>query len=63
MMTQTDLQFLLKEGWRLIGINQIESPDGRIKTDNIIKAAHWWRIKLEIQRQIEIDKQNRRTIY
>lgn len=62
-MLQTDLQFLLKEGWRLVGINQIESPDGRIRTTDIIKAAHWWRIKLDLQKQIRIDRQNRRTIY
>lgn len=63
MNIQTELQFLLSQEWKLVGVNIVLSPDGCIRTDDIIRAAHWWRIKIDIQKQIEIDRQNRRTIY
>lgn len=51
-MLQTDLQYLLLQGWTLIGMNLVQSPDGAVQTDQIEKAARLWRIKIDIRQRI-----------
>jgi len=53
MSMQEDLQFLLREGWRLVDLNTIESPDGEVLTGNIEKAARFWRAKKHAQSLIQ----------
>lgn len=44
---QKDLKFLLKNGWRLINADMVESPDKSIITKEISRAALAWRAKLK----------------
>ena len=53
MSMQGDLQYLLSEGWRLIDLNTIESPDGEVLTGDIEKAARFWRAKKHAQTLIQ----------
>jgi len=53
MSMQEDLQFLLREGWRLVDVNTVQSPDGEITTENINKAARVWRSKKRAQQLIQ----------
>lgn len=65
MNTQVDLQFLLKNGWKLVDAGIVESPDGSIKTDRIESAARALRTKLYIREKIdrkESDKELRKGL-
>ncbi len=57
--TQDDIKFLLKHGWRLVGINTVESPCGQIVTDDIEKAARAWRTKLQTIQKIDKSLSNK----
>lgn len=51
--TQSDLQFLLKNGWRLVEASTVESPTGDVTTKNIAIAARIWRAKLRAIQRID----------
>jgi len=48
---QTDLQFLLKNGWKLVAPNTVQYED--CITDDIEKAARIFRAKLKLQEILE----------
>ena len=51
---QKDLQFLLKNGWKLVDVNRVQYE--QFVFDDICKAAKFFRLKLEIQAYIQRNK-------
>jgi hypothetical protein len=63
MSVHAELKFLLSQGWRLIGWNLIESPDGTVRTTDIEKAARIWRVKLKLKEWLDFRAHCRRMGY
>ena len=57
--TQEQLQFLLRNGWKLVGGNTVESPKGDVVTKNIERAARVWQAKLKIRKILDRTESNK----
>jgi hypothetical protein len=55
---QQKLQFLLANGWTLIGINEVRSPDGQVVT-TIEKAYLVWNTKIQARKKIDQHNSNK----